>query len=444
MPTVSIISLGCAKNLINSEQMLAILAADGFEIQQEPEGADVAVINTCGFIDAAKREAIDAILDCASLKSAGLLKKIIVAGCLSERYSDEISRDLPEVDAILGVGEFSEVANIAGVLLSSESAKIISSQHKPESFDDNLPRLVTTPKAWAYLKIAEGCDNRCAFCVIPQIRGHYRSRQPDAIISEARFLVSEGVKELILIAQDTTRYGADLGGSISLQSLINELSCIEGLRWIRLHYLYPDEITHELLLEFESNKKLLPYFDIPIQHVDDGILRSMRRRGSYDMLTSLICDIRRRLPNAVIRTSLIAGLPGEGEAEFERLCDFLRTYKIERAGVFVYSPEEGTDAERMDRPDESVAEKRKEILEAIQQDIILSYNRSRIGTTLSVLIEEPYEDMFLARSFAESPDVDGYIFVRGEGLRIGEFYDIIIQAGDQNGCLGIYTQPSIQ
>jgi len=443
---VSLISLGCAKNLINSEQMLAMLSSSGFTITSETYRADIAVINTCGFIEAAKKEAIDTILECAELKKKGILRHIIVAGCLAERYNDEIRSELPEVDAILGIGNFGDITDTIQELLSEKPPEMANTKRtesllfplsaarkSPTYFNDNLPRLVTTPKSWAYLKIAEGCDNRCAFCVIPSIRGRYRSRELDDIIAEAEVLVENGARELILVAQDTTRYGIDKYSKLMLPELTRRLSAIQNLKWLRLHYLYPDEITDELITEFAENPKLLNYFDIPLQHINDDILRRMRRRGSASEIKELFRKIRKTIPDAVLRTSLISGLPGEGHSEFEELCDFVREFRIERAGVFTFSPEEGTDAEKMPRPTAMEAERRKEILEEIQLENIRLFNEDRKKSIITVLIEEQSENGFLARSYAESPEIDGYIRVTDENLRIGSFYDIIIESisGDE-------------
>jgi len=425
-PTVNIISLGCAKNLVNSEQMLARLVGAGFAVSEEARGADICLINTCGFIDAAKREAIDEILKAGQLKARGKLSKIIVAGCLAERYKDDILAEMPEVDAVIGVGAFDEIVSVAQSVLNGET---VVTDAKPERADDDAPRLVTTPKAWAYLKIADGCDNRCAFCVIPSIRGRYRSRKIESVLAEAENLVAGGARELILIAQDTTRYGVDLYKERRLAELLRKLSRIEDLKWIRVHYMYPDEIDSALIDEFAVNPKLLPYFDIPLQHINAKILKTMRRRGTPEEYKRTIAEIRRKVPGAVMRTSLIAGLPGETETEFEELAEFLRQYRIERAGVFVYSPEEGTDAALMDRCDEETAARRAEILERVQSEVLESYARSLIGKEFDALIESDNGGgTYSARSYAESPDIDGYITVTSDSvLQVGEFYRIIIE-----------------
>ena len=346
--TFALISLGCAKNLVNSEQMLYLLSEAGYALVPEAEGADFAVVNTCGFIDAAKSEAIDTILELAELKKAGKLGAIIVTGCLSERYQDSIQDELPEIDAVLGVGSFGEIVKAADAVMEGRVLRAFASNSAPV---DEIPRVVSTGPSWAYLRIAEGCDNFCAFCAIPYIRGRYRSRAMESVLEEARDLAAHGVKELIVIAQDITRYGTDLYGKRSLASLCRELARIEGVEWIRLHYLYPDQFDDELIDEIASNEKIVKYLDIPIQHINDGILQAMHRRGTGTEIRQLFATLRQRIPGLVLRTSLITGLPGEGEAEFEELCAFLKEARIERAGVFPFSPEEGTPAAKMDYPE---------------------------------------------------------------------------------------------
>jgi ribosomal protein S12 methylthiotransferase len=415
--------------LVNSEQMLYLLQEAGFEIVPTPDDCDVAIVNTCGFIEAAKTEAIDEILRLGELKSEGRVGKIIVAGCLSQRYRDEMLSEFPEVDVIVGVGSFAEIAEAAEAALAGERRVFAGDV---ERASDDLPRVVTTPSAWAYLKIADGCDNRCAFCVIPSIRGGYRSRAMESVIEEARDLTESGVRELILIAQDTTRYGLDLYGERRLPALLRELEKLPNLRWLRLHYLYPDEIDETLLDTIAESDKILRYFDVPIQHISNTILKTMRRRGTAEQVRGLIARLRARFPDGVIRTSLIAGLPGEGEREFEELCDFLREAKLERAGVFVYSPEEGTAAAEMERPDADVASRRAELAVDIQSRVMDDFNARRVGTEVDALVEDYDEETaeYLARTYAESPDVDGTIRVRAEGLAIGEFITIRIIAAE--------------
>lgn len=424
--SIALISLGCAKNLVNSEQMLYLLDEAGYALSPDPEGCDAVIINTCGFIDAAKSEAIDTILQMAELKAAGKLGKIIVTGCLPERYRDDIRAELPEIDAILGVGSFADIVSALDEAFAGNSVEYFGDKNAPV---DELPRVVSTGPSWAYLKIAEGCDNFCAFCAIPYIRGRYRSRSMTNILEEARSLAEHGVKELIVIAQDITKYGTDLYGKRSLAELCSKLSEIDGIEWIRLHYTYPDQFDDELIDEIASNDKIVKYLDIPIQHINDGILRAMNRHGTSDDIRRLFKDLRQRIPGLVLRTSIIAGLPGEGEAEFEELCEFLREAKIERAGVFPFSPEEGTRAAKMEHVDFETAQRRAELIMQLQSEIMEEFCRSQVGKTLRVLCEgyDEEQKMFFGRSYADSPDIDGLVFFDGAGCE-GNIVDVKITA----------------
>ena len=424
--SIALISLGCAKNLVNSEQMLYLLDEAGYALSPDPEGCDAVIINTCGFIDAAKSEAIDTILQMAELKAAGKVGKIIVTGCLPERYRDDIRAELPEIDAILGVGSFADIVSALDEAFAGNIVEYFGDKNAPV---DELPRVVSTGPAWAYLKIAEGCDNFCAFCAIPYIRGRYRSRSMTNILEEARSLAEHGVKELIVIAQDITKYGTDLYGKRSLAELCSKLSEIDGIEWIRLHYTYPDQFDDELIDEIASNDKIVKYLDIPIQHINDGILRAMNRHGTSDDIRRLFKDLRQRIPGLVLRTSIIAGLPGEGEAEFEELCEFLREAKIERAGVFPFSPEEGTRAAKMEHVDFETAQRRAELIMQLQSEIMEEFCRSQVGKTLRVLCEgyDEEQKMFFGRSYADSPDIDGLVFFDGAGCE-GNIVDVTITA----------------
>lgn len=422
---VALISLGCPKNLVNSEQMLYLLCEEGMEIVPEPEQADVAVVNTCGFIEAAKTEAIDTIIELGELKKKGSLKGIITTGCLSQRYGDDIKKDLPEVDAILGTGSYDDI--VAAV-------KSVTKGKRYEAFGDiNAPitetgRIVSTGPGYAYLRIAEGCNNRCAYCVIPSLRGAYRSREMEDIVNEAEALAQTGVKELIVVAQDITRYGTDNYGKRSLSELLKRLCRIRGIKWIRLHYLYPDEFDDELIDTIAKEDKILNYLDIPIQHINKDILKRMNRRGTGEEIKALFKKLRERIPGVVLRTSIIVGLPGEGEEQFEELCNFLRETKIERAGVFAFSPEEGTPAAAMtDRCDEEEAARRQEVVMNIQADIMDAWGQKYIDRTLRVLCEGYDEStgMQFGRSFADSPDIDGIVFFSGE-CNAGDFADVYI------------------
>ena len=425
---VGCISLGCAKNQVDCEQMMYRMREAGHEVLADPDGADLVVINTCGFIDAAKSEAIDHIIAMGELKRAGRIGKILVTGCLAQRYQEEILREMPEVDGVLGTGSYFDIASAARQVMEGQTVSEFGDIDAPVP---ETGRILTTPAHYAFLKIAEGCSNRCAFCVIPQLRGRYRSRPMDEVLCEARTLAAEGVKELIVVAQDTTLYGVDLPGHRKLlPELLRQLCRIEGVHWVRVHYLYPESITPELLDVFAGEPKLVNYLDIPIQHVNDGILKAMRRRGTRAYLEDLFRTIRAKLPDAVIRTSLIAGLPGEGEAEFEELCDFLREFRLERVGVFVYSPEEGTPAAEMPRPDEAVAVRRTDIVTELQSRIMDAYQAGLIGKTMEILSEgcDPERDLYFGRSYADSPEIDGKVWFTSENVvKTGSFVPVRIE-----------------
>ena len=412
---VAFVSLGCAKNLVNTEQMMALCRRAGYDVTGETEGADVAVLNTCGFIESAKSEAIENILELAELKKAGRLKKLLVTGCLSQRYPDDIRTELPEVDGMLGTGSYTDVAAAVEELMAGEKAEHFGNIHR--TFEDG-ERLVTTPPYTAYLKIAEGCSNGCAFCIIPKLRGRYRSRSMEALLAEARQLADSGVKELIVIAQDITRYGIDLYHKRMLGELLTEL-CKLPFHWIRLHYLYPDDLDDALIDVIAREPKVLNYIDIPLQHINDGILKRMCRRSTKAEILALLAKLRDRLPGLVLRTSLICGLPGEGKAEFEELCEFLREARIERAGIFQFSPEEGTPAAEMgDQVDAATAERRVELVVELQSRVMDAFNGERLGECLEVLCEGFDAEMgcYVGRTYADSPDVDGKVYFTAGGL----------------------------
>ena len=414
-------SLGCAKNLVNTEQMMALCRDAGHAVTGDPEGADVAVLNTCGFIESAKSEAIDSILELAALKSQGKLKKLLVAGCLAQRYPDDIRAELPEVDGLLGTGSYTDVVSAVERLMAGERPEEFGDIHR--TYEDG-ERWVATPPYTAYLKIAEGCSNGCAFCVIPKLRGRYRSRSMEALLDEAEGLARRGVKELIVIAQDITRYGLDLKDGTTLAKLLTEL-CKLDFHWIRLHYLYPEAITDELIETIAAQPKVLHYLDIPIQHCNDGILKAMRRRSTKAELEALFARVRAAMPDVVLRTSLICGLPGEGEAEFEELCQFLREQKLQRAGVFQFSPEEGTLAAVMENQVEpETAARRVELVVDLQSPIMDEYNEQRLGTCMEVLCEgfDGEAGCYAGRTYADSVDIDGRVLFTAAGLvPAGEF-----------------------
>ena len=431
MANIGFISLGCAKNQVDCERMMYRVQEAGHTVKADIVGSDVVVINTCGFIDSAKSEAIDFILQTAALKAEGLVGKILVTGCLSQRYQKDILSEMPEVDGILGTGSFPEIVPAIEKLLAGGQVTDFGSIDAPEQ---ETCRIMTTPEHYAYLKIAEGCDNLCAYCIIPYLRGKYRSRQMDDVLYEARLLAASGVKELIVVAQDTSRYGTDLpGGKRLLPELLRELCKIEQLHWIRVHYVYPDEIDDEFIQVMAEEPKIVKYLDIPIQHCNSQVLELMNRRGDGDFLRELFARLRKNIPGLVIRTSLITGLPGEGNAEFEELCQFLREQRLERVGAFAFSPEEGTPAAEMEFVDSETAQKRAEIIEMIQSSIMDDYNTSLIGRQMEVLVDgyDEEQEQFFGRTFADSPDIDGRVWIATqEPIREGSFVTVKME-----GCI---------
>ncbi len=410
---VSFISLGCDKNRVNTEQMMALCVSAGMTLQGDPEGADVVVINTCGFIDSAKSEAIDNILQMGALKEAGLIRKILVTGCLSQRYREEIMSELPEVDGMMGTANYGEIVDAINEVMQDETCQHFSDINGAV---EELPRILSTPVHYAYLRIAEGCSNRCAYCVIPSLRGKYRSRPMEEVLAEAKALADEGVKECIVIAQDITRYGIDIYKEKKLPELLHEL-CKLDFHWIRLHYLYPDTITDELIDTIATEDKICKYIDMPIQHCNDVVLQAMNRRETKNGLRALYRKMRERIPGLVLRTSLITGLPYEDEAAFDELCEFLREVKIQRAGAFPYSPEEGTPAAEMpNRVETAEAERRAELVMDVQSDIMDEFNESRLGDVVEILCDGFDADSmsYMGRSYAESPEIDGRIYFNSD------------------------------
>ena len=439
MAKIGFISLGCAKNQVDCERMMYRVQEAGFTVMPDVVGCDAVVINTCGFIDAAKSEAIDYILQMGQLKQQGLVGKILVTGCLSQRYQNEILQQLPEVDGILGTGSYTEIVSALDRILNDETVEDFGSIDAPEV---ETGRIVTTPEHYAYIKIAEGCDNRCAYCIIPYLRGKFRSRNLDDILYEARLLVDSGVKELIVVAQDTSRYGTDLPGHKRLlPELLHKLCQIEGLEWVRIHYVYPDEIDDALIDVIAAESKIVKYLDIPIQHCNDKILKLMNRRGDRLYLEELFAKLRSKIPGLVLRTSVITGLPGEGEEEFAELCEFLKAQKLERVGAFPFSPEEGTPAAEMEHPDAEIAQQRAQIIEGIQSRIMDEYNAAMIGKVLDVVVDGYDEEFsqFYGRTYADSPDIDGRVWIASEdALQEGIFVKVQIDGlidGDLSGYL---------
>ena len=439
MANIGFISLGCAKNQVDCERMMYRVQEAGHTVKADVVGSDVVVINTCGFIDSAKAEAIDFILQTAALKQEGLVGKILVTGCLSQRYQDEIMKEMPEVDGVLGTGSYTEVVPAIEKLLEGDSVSDFGSIDAPEQ---ETGRILTTPEHYAYLKIAEGCDNRCSYCIIPYLRGKFRSRQMDDVLYEARLLAASGVKEIIVVAQDTSRYGTDLPGHKRLlPELLRQLCAIEDFRWVRLHYLYPDEIDDELIDTIASEPKIVKYLDIPIQHCNSKILHLMNRRGDGAYLRELFAKLRDRIPGLVLRTSVITGLPGEGEEEFAELCAFLREMKLERVGAFPFSPEEGTPAAQMEFVDNEIAQSRAQFVETIQSAIMDEYNAAIIGKSLDVLVDgydQEYEQYF-GRTYADSPEIDGRVWIATqEDISEGDFVKVCIDGlidGDLTGYI---------
>jgi len=426
--SVGLVSLGCAKNQVDAEIMMASLQKAGYELKDDAALADVAIVNTCGFIEAAKKESIEEILELAKLKAEGTIKAIVVTGCLAERYREEILKELPEVDAVIGIGADSDIAAVIDKALTGVKA---------ESFPEKtlLPlsgdRRLSTPSYFAYLKIAEGCDNRCAYCAIPFIRGRYRSRTIENIVEEAETLVKNGAKELILIAQDTTRYGWDIYGKLMLPQLLKELCKISGVEWIRILYCYPDYITDELLQTIAAEDKIVKYMDLPLQHCSERLLKAMRRTGSRAELTALIQKMRAMIPGLILRTTLITGFPGETDEDFTELAEFVRENRFERLGCFPYSQEEGTAAAEMpDQIDDELKQHRMDIIMEDQMNIMQEWGEKQIGKTLRVLVEgfDRYAECYFGRSYADSPDIDGKIFftVQEKKPKYGDFINIKI------------------
>ena len=433
---VSFISLGCDKNRVNTEQMMALCLQSGMTVQEDCNGSDVVVINTCGFIDSAKLEAIDTILSVAELKAAGEVGRILVTGCLSQRYQAELIKELPEVDGIMGTGSYGDIVSAVEKVAAGQEYSRFADINGPV---EELPRVISTPMHYAYLRIAEGCSNRCAYCVIPSLRGKYRSRRMEDILSEARALAEGGVKECIVIAQDITLYGVDIYKEKKLPELLREL-CKLDFHWIRLHYLYPDCITDDLIDTIAAEPKICKYMDIPIQHCNDAVLQAMRRRETKAGLRALFARLRSRIPGLVLRTSIITGLPFEDEAAFEELCDFLQEEKIPRAGAFAYSPEEGTPAAEMrNRVDTDEARNRAELIMQVQEQVMDQFNESRLGSVTEVLCDgfDTQAMAYVGRSWAESPGIDGNIYFTAErDVQPGEFVPVRVTGimdGDLTG-----------
>lgn len=438
---IGMISLGCPKNQVDAEHMLALMDAEGWEIVDYVDGCDAVIVNTCGFIDDAKKEAIENILDMVELKKEGVISKIIVTGCLAQRYKDEIVKEIPEVDAVIGIGANGDIIKTVEEVMSGVDT---IEKYPPQC---ELPlegqRILTTPQYWAYLKIGEGCSNRCTYCTIPSIRGNMRSRSMENVIDEAKQLAESGVKELILIAHDTTSYGLDLYGELKLPELLNELCKIDSIEWIRLLYCYPDRITDELIETMKNQEKVVNYIDLPLQHADDKILKAMNRRGDQALIRNVISKLREEIPDVVIRTTFIVGFPGEGEEEFETLAEFVNEIEFDRLGVFTFSPQEGTPAFDMeDQVDEDIKTRRGEVIMQDQYSIMEEKNNEKIGKTYRVVVEDydGYSDSYTGRTYMDAPEIDGLVkFTSHKDLDIGDFVDVEIFDVEDYDLIGEVT-----
>ncbi len=422
---IGFISLGCPKNQLDTEVMLHELMAAGFEVTPEETEADIIIVNTCAFIESAKQEAIDNILDVAWLKENRELKGIVVTGCLAERYRDELFTELPEVDAVLGVGSIHAIVDAVKAVAAGKKFSEYAPKDEVRLGGD---RVLTTPEYMAYLKIAEGCDNRCAYCAIPSIRGKFRSRPMEDVVAEAKEMEALGIKELVIVAQDITRYGLDLYGEYSLAKLLRAITDATEIPWIRLLYCYPDKITDELVAEIRDNDRIVKYIDLPVQHATDHMLTAMNRHGDRAMIDGVLAKLRREIPGIVIRTTFIVGFPGETEADFEALCEFVRASKFEHAGAFPYSREEGTPAYDLpDQIDEQVKLDRADILMREQQAVVDEYLAAKVGTVIRVLVEDfdPVSEAHYGRSAADAPEIDGKVFFFSK-VRVapGSFVDV--------------------
>lgn len=430
-----LVSLGCPKNQVDGEMLMSKLCDSGFSVAQSEVDADAIIVNTCGFIESAKAEAIEAILEAAEYKKAGLASAVIVTGCLAERYKDEIMNEMPEVDAVVGIGANSDIVKICQKALCGVTTNIFPNKcFLP--LDDN--RLVKKGSHWAYLKISDGCDNKCSYCAIPGIRGEYRERTLESITEEAESLVQKGIKEIILVAQDTTKYGISLYGKYMLPELLRRISDINGVEWIRIFYCYPDKVTDELIDAIASLDKVCSYIDIPLQHCNKDVLKAMNRSGSYDELKSLIEKMRSKIPGLSLRTTLMVGFPGETEEQFEELCKFVKEMKFDKMGCFKFSPEEDTPAYDMDNQiEEDVKARREEVLGDIQYTVTENANKSRIGKIYKTVVDDIDGEYYIGRSYLDSPEIDsGIIFSSPDKLNIGDFADVRITDYDGYDLIG--------
>lgn len=436
---VSFVSLGCDKNLVDSEHMLGLLNQGGFTLTGEEQKADVIVVNTCCFIEDAKKESIENILEVARYKEEGSCKALIVTGCMAQRYKQEILDEIEEVDAVVGTTSYDKIVEIANEILEQKGLRTQNFDLIDREMLDEMPRILTTAGYFAYVKISEGCDKRCTYCIIPKLRGKYRSRKMDKIKAEVEKLAQDGVSEIILVAQDTTEYGRDLEDA-SLAKLLRELSMVEGIEWIRVLYCYPESITDELIEEIKNNPKVCKYLDIPIQHASNHVLKRMARRSSLEQLKERLGKLRAEIPTIALRTTLIVGFPGESEEDFNILYNFVKEMRFDRLGVFTYSQEEGTPAAQFeDQIDEKVKVKRRDAIMALQHGISKELTASKVGQVMKVLIEGKItdEDVYIGRTYQDAPDIDGEVFVEYEGELIsGDFVDVRITAANDYDLIG--------
>ncbi|QCX32293.1 30S ribosomal protein S12 methylthiotransferase RimO [Caloramator sp. E03] len=441
---VGLVSLGCDKNRIDSEIMLSKLSKKGYNIVNDEIQADIIIINTCGFVNSAKEESIDTILEMAQNKKYGRCKSLIVTGCMAERYKEELLKEIPEIDAIVGTGNYYEICDIVYKTLNNEKG-IVKTDNLNYNFDYE-ERILTTPNHYAYIKIAEGCSNRCSYCIIPKIRGNFRSRNIDSIINEAKYLSRKGIKEIILVAQDSTMYGADIYGKKMLHELLKKLEEIDGIEWIRVMYCYPERITDELIETIANSKKICHYFDIPIQHVSNKILKQMNRASTKEDIVSLINKIRYRIPDAVIRTSIIVGFPGETKEDFDELKEFLHSYKLDRVGVFTFSPEEGTIAANLpNQIDEETKNERKDILMKIQSEISFEKNKALIGEIVDVIVDGKVKNnKYYGRTSKDAPTIDQQVLIdaNDDVINIGEIIKVKINKALTYDLMGVVYHES--
>ena len=437
--TYAFISLGCPKNLVDSEKMLGHMALDGYTLVSEPDGADFVIVNTCGFIESSRLESKSVIREMIDLKERGRIRGVIVAGCLPERVGGSLIDELPGIDHIVGVFARDEITKVADRLIGGATEQRELFRPAPMKALDDRSRLRITPAHFAYLKISEGCDRTCTFCAIPKMRGKHITKPVEAVVTEAEELAADGVKELILVAQDTTYYGLDLYGEVRLVELLRKLEQVPGIDWIRLMYLYPVHFTDELIRTIAESKRIIPYLDMPLQHINDRVLKRMQRRVNRSQTEELIGKLRETIPNLVLRTTFITGFPGETDEQFAELREFVKQTRFERMGVFTYSLEPGTPAEKLDgHLPEEVKTARQDELMSLQQEIAFEFGDSLAGYELDVLIDEQHkDDVWIGRTYADAPEIDGNIYVRGVDLPVGEFVPVEITGRDEYDLLGI-------